>query len=87
MTKDCLGLKKFPQSQSVEATDLIHGVPTSKLPGLKGPAANVLAPDSSAHIQTYCGVHASKHQDRFGSKGDLHHIRAGDFNIVADQSI
>ncbi|MCI4375370.1 hypothetical protein PGIGA_G00108680 [Pangasianodon gigas] len=54
---------KFPRSQSHRAsvgcagqTSLIHGGPTSQLTGLKGSAANVLVPDTTAQP---CGVHAS----------------------------
>ena len=29
----------------------IHGGPTSQFTGLKGPAANILVPDTTAHLQ------------------------------------
>ncbi|MBN3308071.1 DISC1 protein, partial [Amia calva] len=40
-------------------TSPIHGGPTSQFTGLKGSAANVLVPDTTAHLQRSSGVHAS----------------------------
>ncbi|KAK3538044.1 hypothetical protein QTP70_027398, partial [Hemibagrus guttatus] len=36
----------------------IHEGPTSQLTGLKGSAANILMPDTTAHLQGSSGVHA-----------------------------
>ena len=73
---------KFLRSQSNRAslkcagqTSLIHGGPTSQLTGLKGSAANILVPDTTAHLQGSSGVHASTGQLCFGSMGDHHNIR------------
>ncbi|KAK3543536.1 hypothetical protein QTP70_023867, partial [Hemibagrus guttatus] len=67
-------VSKFPRSQSNRAsvgctgqTSPIHGVPTSQLAGLKGSAANILVPDTTAHLQG-SGVHALMGQGCFGSK-------------------
>ncbi|KAK3561066.1 hypothetical protein QTP86_026371 [Hemibagrus guttatus] len=56
---------KFPRSQSnqasvgcAEQTSLIHRGPTLQLTGLKGSAANILVPDTTAHLQGSSGVHA-----------------------------
>ncbi|KAK3543232.1 hypothetical protein QTP70_014109 [Hemibagrus guttatus] len=49
-------------------TSLIHGGPTSQLTGLKGSAANILVPDTTAHLQGSSGVHASMGQGCSGSK-------------------
>ncbi|KAK3529425.1 hypothetical protein QTP70_031116, partial [Hemibagrus guttatus] len=46
---------------------LIHGGPTSQLKGLKGSAADILVPDTTAHLQKSCGVHTSRGQSCFGS--------------------
>ncbi len=35
------------------------GGPTSQLTGLKGSAANIFVPDTTAHLQGSSGVHAS----------------------------
>ena len=61
----CLVLdSKFPRSQSNWAsvgcagqTSQIYGGPTSQLTGLKGSAANILVPDTTAHLQGSGGVH------------------------------
>ncbi|KAK3515693.1 hypothetical protein QTP70_028532 [Hemibagrus guttatus] len=65
----------FPRSQSNRAsvgcagqTRPIHGGPTSQLRELKGSAANILVPDTTAHLQGSSGVHASTGQGCFGSK-------------------
>lgn len=49
---------KIPKSQSNRTSvryagqrSLIHGVPTSQLKGLKGSVANLLVPDTNAHLQ------------------------------------
>ena len=64
---------KFSRSQS---KSLIHGGPTSQLTGLKGSGANILVPDTTAHLQGSSGVHALMVQGCFGSKGgDQHSIR------------
>uniref|UniRef100_A0A6Q2Z8I9 Arrestin, beta 2a n=1 Tax=Esox lucius TaxID=8010 RepID=A0A6Q2Z8I9_ESOLU len=47
-------------------TGLIHGGPTLQLTGLKGSAANVLVPDTIAHLRRSSGVHVSKGQGCFG---------------------
>ncbi|XP_053538195.1 disks large homolog 3 isoform X3 [Ictalurus punctatus] len=47
-------------------TSPIHGGPTLQLTGLKGSAANVLVPDTTAHLQRSCGVRASTGQSCFG---------------------
>ncbi|KAK3534682.1 hypothetical protein QTP86_020344 [Hemibagrus guttatus] len=73
---NCVDLaSKFPRSQSNPASvgcagqkSLIHGGPTSQLTGLKGSAANILVPDTTAHLQGSSGVHALTCQDCFGSK-------------------
>ncbi|KAK3513688.1 hypothetical protein QTP70_028775 [Hemibagrus guttatus] len=49
-------------------TSPIHGGPTSQLKGLKGSSANILVPDTTAHLQGSSGVHASMGQGCFGSK-------------------
>ena len=38
-------------------TSQIYGGPTSQLTGLKGSAANILVPDTTAHLQGSGGVH------------------------------
>jgi len=66
---------QFPRSQSnqasvgcAEQTSPIHTGPTLQLTGLKGSAANILVPDTTAHLQGSSGVHASTSQGCFGSK-------------------
>ena len=49
-------------------TSPIHGGPTSQLTGLKGSAANILVPDTTAHLQGSSGVYAWTGQGCFGSK-------------------
>ena len=51
-----------------EQTSPIHGGPTLQLTGLQGSAANILVPDTTAHLQGSRGVHASTGQGCFGSK-------------------
>ena len=53
----------------------IHGGPTLQLTGLKGSAANILVPDTTAHLQGSSGVHASTGQGCFGSKRGTNNIR------------
>ncbi|KAK3526241.1 hypothetical protein QTP70_020394 [Hemibagrus guttatus] len=45
-------------------TSPIHGGPTSQLRGLKGSAANIFVPDTTAHLQGSSGVHASTEHHR-----------------------
>ncbi|KAK3569465.1 hypothetical protein QTP86_031433 [Hemibagrus guttatus] len=47
---------------------LIHGGPTSQLTGLEGSAANILVPDTTAHLQGTSGVYALTCQGCFGRK-------------------
>ena len=42
--------------------------PTSQLTGHKGSAANILVPDTTAHLQGSSGIHSSVGQGCFGSK-------------------
>lgn len=69
---------KFSTSQSVRAS---VGA-TSQLTGLKGSSANVLVPDTTAHLQRACGAHASMDQNCFVRKRWL----CG-YNIVANRCV
>uniref|UniRef100_A0AAY5K1J4 CCHC-type domain-containing protein n=1 Tax=Esox lucius TaxID=8010 RepID=A0AAY5K1J4_ESOLU len=57
-------------------TSPIHGGPTSQLTGLEGSAANILVPDTTAHLQRSNGVHALTGQDCFGGKRGTYTILA-----------
>ena len=72
---------KFPRSQSNRAsvgcagqTSPIYGGSTSQLTGLKGSAANILVPDTTANFQGSRGVHASMGQGCFGSNKETNTI-------------
>ncbi|KAK3568343.1 hypothetical protein QTP86_004953 [Hemibagrus guttatus] len=56
----------------VLATSPIHGGPTLQLTGLKGSAADILVPDTTAHLQGSSGVHALTGADfnGEGNRGD-----------------
>ncbi|KAK3565305.1 hypothetical protein QTP86_005483 [Hemibagrus guttatus] len=61
-----MAVASFSRSQSNRAsvgcarqTSPIHGGPTSQLTGLKGSAASILVPDTTAHNQGSSGIHAS----------------------------
>ena len=68
-------------------TSPIHEGPTSQLIGLKGSAANILVPDTTAHLQGSRGVHAFTGQGRFGSKRGPTQYWAGVHNVMPDWCI
>ena len=59
---------------SIQLSMEIHGGPISQLTGLKGSAANILVPDTTAHLQESNGVYASTGQGCFGSKRETNSI-------------
>ena len=67
---------KFPGSQSSRASVGCAGqqVPSTQLTGPKWSAANILSPDTTAHLQESSGVHAMMGQVCFGSKRGTHTI-------------
>ena len=76
-------LEVFSRSQSNQAsvgragqTNAIHEGPTSQLTALKGSAANILMPDTTAHLRGSSGIHASIGHGLFWQqKGNQHNIR------------
>ncbi|KAK3514617.1 hypothetical protein QTP70_021529, partial [Hemibagrus guttatus] len=50
------------RTESNGQSSQIHRGPTSQLTGLKGSAANILVPDTTAHLQGSSGAHASMGQ-------------------------
>ena len=76
LNSQCLG--------PIGQTSPIHGGPTSKLTGLTGSAADVLVPDTTAHLQRSNRVHASMDQSCLAVKGGPTQYQAGGNNFMAD---